>query len=130
MLFSATLASLQADGGAWTAQIGEDWSQGRATFGGMVAALGNEAMRRLVPADRPLRGLNVTFVGPVSPGPVDIQALVLRVGKAATIAQAHLISANAVAASMTAVYGLARPSSIVIHPAAAGAARKVEELPD
>jgi acyl-CoA thioesterase len=130
MLFSETLRSLRSSDAGWTAQIGEDWSQGRATFGGMVAALGNEAMRRLVPVDRPLRGLNVTFAGPVAPGTVDIQARVLRVGKAATIAQADLISANSVAASMTGVYGLARPTSIVIQPGAAESARDVNDLPD
>jgi acyl-CoA thioesterase len=64
MLLSQILASMQPANGGWTAIIGEDWSQGRATFGGLVSALGNEAMRRLVPVDRKLRSLQTTFVGP------------------------------------------------------------------
>jgi acyl-CoA thioesterase len=128
MLFSETLATLRSSGSAFTADVGDDWSQGRATFGGMVAALGNEAMRRRVPMDRPLRGLNVTFVAPVFPGLVHIDTRVLRVGKVVTIAQAELISADAVAATMTGVYGSARATSIVIEPARAGDAPRAEDL--
>jgi Thioesterase-like superfamily len=130
MLFSETLRSLKPSAAGWKADIGEDWSQGRATFGGLVAALGNEAMRQQVAADRPLRGLNVTFAGPVIAGAVDIDAQVLRVGGAATIAHANLSSANAIAATLTGVYGSARSTSITIAPAAAETACPVEDLPD
>jgi acyl-CoA thioesterase len=128
MLFSETFTTLRSSGSGFTADVGEDWSQGRATFGGMVAALGNEAMRRRVPNDRPLRGLNVTFVAPVFPGLVHIDTRVLRVGKVVTIAQAELISADAVAATMTGIYGSARATSIVIEPARAGDAPRAEDL--
>ncbi len=37
------------------------WGQGRATFGGLVAAMLYEAMRLKVPAGRPVRSLSVTF---------------------------------------------------------------------
>src|SRR5277367_1088139 len=98
MLFSQTLASIQASEKGWSAEIGDDWSQGRATFGGMVAALGNEAMRKLVPADRQLRGIDTVFVGPAFAGKVRIEAQVLRVGKIVTMACAKLWSADQVAA--------------------------------
>ncbi len=59
------------------------WAQGRASFGGLVAALQYEAMRAKVPADRPVRSLAVTFVGPVEPDvPVSFEVDVLREGKA------------------------------------------------
>ena len=48
--------------------IPAEWAQGRASFGGLVAALQYEALRAQVPADRPLRALAITFVGPVAPG--------------------------------------------------------------
>src|ERR1700738_25770 len=105
MLFSETLESVRPSGSGFTADVGEDWSQGRATFGGMVAALGNEAMRRLVPIERQLRGLETIFVGPAFAGTVQIQAEVLRIGKAVTIASARLWSDNKVAATLTGVYG-------------------------
>jgi acyl-CoA thioesterase len=130
MRFSETLGSLRPADSGFKADIGEDWSQGRATFGGLVAAVGNEAMRRSVPSDRHLRGLNVTFAAPVVPGVVDIETRVLRVGKVVTIAQAHLISAGSVAATMTGVYGAARETAVVIRPDAPQPAPAVEHLPE
>jgi acyl-CoA thioesterase len=129
MLFSETLASMQPLDRGWRAHIGEDWSQGRATFGGMVAALGNEAMRRLVPADRELRGLETTFVGPALAGEVRIEAEVLRVGKAVTIASARLWSDAKIAATLTGVYGSARATALSIAPTVAAGVRPVEGLP-
>jgi acyl-CoA thioesterase len=130
MLFSETLASMQPRDGGWRAVIGEDWSQGRATFGGMVAALGNEAMRRLVPADRELRGLDTTFVGPALAGEVSIDAEVLRVGRAVTIASARLWSDGKIAATLTGVYGAARVTALSLTPTVAAGVRPALELPE
>jgi acyl-CoA thioesterase len=130
MLFSETLASMQPSQQGWSVEIGEDWTQGRATFGGMVAALGNEAMRRLVPADRALRGLDTTFIGPVLAGTARIEAEVLRVGKAVTITQARLWSDDKIATTMTGIYGAARPVAIAISPQPIPVASRVEDLPD
>ena len=129
MLFSETLASIKPAGAQWSAEIGADWFQGRATFGGMVGALGNEVMRRIVPSDRELRGLEVTFVGPVLPGAVQLDAEVLRVGKAVTIAQATMRSAGQVATTLTGIYGKARASAISVAAPAAADAIDVKELP-
>jgi acyl-CoA thioesterase len=129
MLFSQTLASIRPQGKDWTATIGDDWSQGRATFGGMVAALGNEAMRRLVPADRPLRELETVFVGPAPAGLVRIEAEVLRVGKAVTVAVARLWSDDKIAAALSGIYGAARDSAIAIAATAAPGVPPVRELP-
>jgi len=128
MLFSETLASIEPRDDGWHAQVGSDWSQGRAIFGGMVAALGNEAMRFLVPADRPLRGLDVTFAGPVLAGGVRMQAEVLRVGKAVTIAQARLWSDGQTAATLTGIYGRARPVSLDLAPPPPLVVRSADEL--
>lgn len=130
MLFSETLQSLRPTDSGFSADIGEDWSQGRATFGGLVAAIGNEAMRRSVPMERQLRGLNVTFAAPVVPGVVDVETRVLRVGKVVTVAQADLISADTIAATMTGVYGAARLPSVVIRAEAPQAAPAAENLPE
>jgi acyl-CoA thioesterase len=130
MRFSQTLASLQAVDGGWSAVIGEDWSQGRATFGGMVAALGNEAMRRLVPPDRSLRGLDTTFVGPAPAGEVRIQAENLRVGKGVTVAYARLLSEGKIVATTTGIYGAERRSELSLAPAVAVGVPGPEDLPD
>jgi acyl-CoA thioesterase len=130
MLFSETLASLQPRDGGWRAVIGEDWSQGRATFGGMVAALCNEAMRRLVPADRELRGLDTTFVGPALAGEVSIDAEILRVGKAVTIARAKLWSEGKIAATLTGIYGAARATALSITPTVAAEVPAALDVPE
>jgi acyl-CoA thioesterase len=130
MLFSQTLASIQPRDSGWSAVVGEDWSQGRATFGGMVAALGNEAMRRLVPADRKLRGLETVFAGPAPAGAVRIEAEVLRVGKAVTIASARLWSADKIAATLTGTYGMARSTAISLLPPVPPGVPAVQTLPD
>lgn len=122
MQFSQTLASLieRTDGEpGLRAHVGADWAQGRASFGGIVAALGNEAMRRRVPADRLLRGLDITFVGPVPAGEIRLSSQILRTGRAVTIASSRLFSEGEVAATFTGVYGAARPSALVVEPTAA-----------
>jgi len=130
VLFSETLASMQPLSSGWRAHIGEDWSQGRATFGGMVAALCNEAMRRLVPADRELRGLDTTFAAPALVGEVSIDAEVLRAGKAVTIARSRLWSDGKIAATLTGIYGAARVTALSITPTVAAGVRAVEDLPE
>jgi len=109
----------RADGEpGYSAEVGADWAQGRASFGGIVAAFGNEAMRRIIPADRLLRGLDVTFVGPVLPGPIRLISEILRVGRAVTIATSRLYSKDEVAATFTGIYGAARPSALIVEPSA------------
>ena len=128
MGFSALLNSMSVEGAHLELTVGDDWLQGRATFGGLVAAAGNEAMRRLVPRDRPLRSLQTTFIGPAGPGKWRIMARVLRVGRAVTLAQCEIIDAEQIVATQVGVYGLARQSVVSIKPAAGPAPRPVEEI--
>jgi acyl-CoA thioesterase len=130
MLFSQILASMRADGAGYAAEITGDWLQGRAVFGGLAAALGNQAMRRLVPADRLLRGLEVTFVAPLVPGMVRIDTQVLRVGKSVNIAQARLFSADQLATTLTGIYGASRPAAISIEPQAPSGVPAADALQD
>ena len=63
--------------------IPTSWAQGRAGYGGLVAALVFAGMRDKVADARPVRSLAITFVGPVSPGEsMSVEAEVLREGKA------------------------------------------------
>jgi acyl-CoA thioesterase len=92
--------------------VTQDWLQGRSAFGGLQAAFGVAAMRRLVPADLPLRTLQMTFVAPVPVGTVRAAAQVLRVGKSATQVEASLLLGAQRAATLTAVFGAARSSRV------------------
>jgi len=130
MTFAETLASLESDGDAYTVRIDDTWAQGRATFGGLVAAAGNEALRQLVPRDRLLRSLQITFVAPAARGTWRIEARVLRVGKAVTLAHCEVHDKDQVAATIVGVYGMARPSAVRARPQRVSAARKIDELRD
>ena len=129
MQFSEILSSVVATGDSqFRITVSEDWGQGRATFGGLVAAAGNEAMRRLVAADRPLRSLQTTFVGPAGAGTWSMHARVLRVGKAVTLAHCDILDGDQVAAIQVGVYGLARSSLVTVKPSVTEAPRNIEEI--
>lgn len=128
MQFSEILASMNVVDEECHVTVSEDWLQGRATFGGLVAAVGNETMRRLVPPERPLRSLQTTFVGPASAGTWKIRARVLRVGKAVTLAQSEVIDGDQVAAVQVGVYGTARESAVVVKPARIDPPRTIDEI--
>jgi Acyl-CoA thioesterase len=128
MQFSEILDSISATGDECRVTVSDDWMQGRATFGGLVAAVGNEAMRKLVPRDRPLRSLQTTFVGPASAGTWRMRARVLRVGRAVTLAQCEVLDGEQVAAVQVGVYGMDRESAVLVKPAAVDPPRRVEEI--
>jgi acyl-CoA thioesterase len=130
MLFSEVLSSIKAVDGAFEAEIGDDWAQGRATYGGLIGAIGNETMRKLVPAERLLRALDVTFVGPAPAGKVSIRAEVLRTGKSVAIAQARIMSGAETVATMVGVYGLARPSVSKVEPKPQSGIRPAVDIQD
>lgn len=84
MTFAQLLEAL-ADSPRQEVTVPTGWAQGRAGYGGLVAALVYQGMRAKVPADRPVRSLAITFVGPVAPGEsMQVEAQVLREGKAVT----------------------------------------------
>lgn len=128
MQFSEILNSISVAGDDCQVTVTDDWLQGRATFGGLVAAVGNEAMRRLVPLDRPLRSLQTTFVGPATPGTWRARARVLRVGRAVTLAQCEVLDGDQVAAVQMGVYGMDRESAVLVKPAAVDPPRSVDEI--
>jgi acyl-CoA thioesterase len=128
MRFSEILDSISATGDEFQVTVSDDWMQGRATYGGLVAAAGNETMRKLVPRDRALRSLQTTFVGPAAAGTWRIRARVLRVGRAVTLAQCEILDGDRVAAVQVGVYGMDRESAVLVKPAAGDAPRRVGEI--
>lgn len=128
MHLSQILDSMRAEGTDCFVEVGEDWGQGRATFGGLVAAVGNEAMRRLVPRDRVLRSLQTTFVGPAPPGAWTLSTRVLRVGKAVSTTQCEINVDGEVAAVLVGVYGSARSTRVAVPLSGSPPLRSADEL--
>jgi len=113
------LQAMRVDGeGRVVAAVGDDWLQGRSLFGGVQAAIGWRAMRDLVPAQMPLRTLQMTFIAPIEQGEVVAQARVLRAGKNTMHVETRFGSGDATQAVMLCVFGSARESQVRRTPAA------------
>jgi acyl-CoA thioesterase len=117
VLFSHVLDTVRASDDAWTAEVTEDWAQGRTLFGGIQAALAVRAMRDLVPQSVPLRVLQTSFIAPVAPGKLRIEASVLRSGKSVTHVEARILDQGQTACLVVGVFGKSRQSIIELTPA-------------
>jgi len=128
--FADALKLSRTEPDRFTAEVDDTWMQGRAAFGGLVAALGLEAIRRRVGADRPPRSVHSAFAGPVGPGPVDVRTTVLRAGRSFSHVRAELVQDDTVRAQITAALGAPRPSALVVKPRPAPALTDAHRLPE
>ena len=112
-----------------TVEVEDGWTQGRAIFGGLTGALLVAAMKGrmrdlagstgqpvVVP---PLRSVTVSFIGPASTGPVEVEAEVLRVGSNVTQCRADVRQGDQLVASALAAFGRQRESALAVpsvHP--------------
>ncbi|WP_297834894.1 thioesterase family protein [Pseudomonas sp.] len=105
-----------------------EWGQGRACFGGLMAALQFEAMRAQVPADRPVRSLAITFVGPAAPGvPISFEVEVLREGKAVSQVLGRAMQDGQVMTIIQGSFGAPRASVISVQAEPAPSLKPVED---
>src|SRR5699024_4261554 len=129
-------------------EVDTGWTQGRAIYGGLTGALllasvkgrlreraGGDGVPPPPEAAEPppLRSLTVSFVGPATPGRVELQPEVLRVGKNVTQCQATMRQDGEVVAVALASFGRHRESALTVapsHPAPdLGAPDAVEAFP-
>lgn len=105
-----------------------EWGQGRASFGGLMAALQYEAMRLQVAEDRPVRSLAITFVGPAEPGlPIAFEVDVLREGKAVSTLLGRAMQNGQVMTLIQGSFGAPRESEIEVDSVAAPVFKSLEE---
>lgn len=98
--------------GPLTGALTDDWSQGRAGFGGAVAAMGLAAWHRRGGGQRPLRSLLVDFVRPTAPGPLTLQVCPLGEGRAMRHARVQVHQDGQCTAILTIVEGIDRDSPL------------------
>ncbi|WP_262692329.1 thioesterase family protein [Kordiimonas aestuarii] len=96
-----------------TATLTQGWTQGRATFGGLVAALLARGMMTSLDEVKTLRSLMVSFVGPAPVGAVGVRSEVLREGRNVTQATARLLDGDKVCAQAMAAFGSDRDTKAV-----------------
>ncbi|HLA32139.1 MAG TPA: thioesterase family protein [Pseudomonas sp.] len=114
MNFNDVMAAARVSA-APTVMIPERWGQGRATFGGLLAAVLFERITAQVAQDRPVRSVLLSFVAPVAPGAMEVQVEVLREGKGATQVQATAYQNDQACAVLLASFGGERESMLSVE---------------
>jgi acyl-CoA thioesterase len=116
--FADILDTLVTDNGRLMAQVPPDWMQGRTCYGGLLAALAVRALRVGLGVDAPLRRLDVSFIEPVSAGPVAFAPVRLRQGRYVTFAAVDVFQDGQLATRVMAVLGAARANDLEQVPVA------------
>lgn len=94
----------------------ETWSQGRAAFGGLVAAFASLGMKKELDPSPPLRSLMASFIAPLPPASLSVEATVQRQGRNVTQCSATVISEGKPALQALGVFGQARDGIRVDAP--------------
>lgn len=92
--------------------IPASWGQGRAAYGGLVAALLQTHLQQQQGEGRPLRAAHIAFIGPATVGDAILESRLLRAGKSALQAEVRLLQDNAVVATLQASFGADRTSQL------------------
>ncbi|WP_108125806.1 acyl-CoA thioesterase [Saccharospirillum mangrovi] len=111
MTLDELLAAALACGTQGQVSVPDSWGQGRSVLGGLSAAMAFAILREQIPAQRPLRALSVSFVGPLATEQdFGFQTQVLRSGKNVTQAEAKIVQGGQVCVALLASFGDARDS--------------------
>lgn len=126
MTFSTLLQAVRSNPA--NVVIPDAWGQGRASFGGLVAALVYEAMNAQVDAGRPVRSLAITFVGPAAPDvPISFEAEVLREGRAVSQVLGRAVQNGQVVTLIQGSFGASRDSIISVDAEPAPQVKPAED---
>ncbi|MGE8060020.1 acyl-CoA thioesterase [Pseudomonas sp. NPDC089547] len=93
--------------------IPPSWAQGRAAFGGLMAAMVYETMRLKLTDGRPVRSLAISFVAPAAADvPIRFEVEVLREGKAVSTLLGRAVQDGQVVTLVQGNFGAGRPSVV------------------
>lgn len=106
----------QVKQGEMRVTIGADWGQGRAAFGGIVAALVYQAMLAAKENLPPVKSLQISFIGPVKVDePLELLTEVLRQGKSVSQVMGRGIQNGQTQVTVIGSFGHSRESAINVH---------------
>ncbi|MFJ4433711.1 acyl-CoA thioesterase [Pseudomonas sp. NPDC089395] len=95
--------------------IPANWAQGRAAFGGLMAAMVYQTMRQKLSDNRPVRSLAISFVAPATPDvPIRFEVEVLREGKAVSTLLGRAVQEGQVVTLVQGNFGAGRPSVVEV----------------
>jgi len=115
-LENALLLTPRGDEVSWDGAIPEEWSQGRACFGGVLLAIAARACDSLVEQERSLRSVNVTYVAPAAPGPIVVKVEKIREGGSVTHFGCRILQNEKTVTLFALAYGLIREGCLSIPP--------------
>lgn len=127
--FFELIASLCKEGETFTADVSNDWLQGRTTYGGLSAALCVAAAQQELGLSQPLRSAQFVFLGPVA-GQVRLKLARLRTGKHSTFMAVDLTGEDGLAVRATLVFGASRPGTQPVRRVLAPPAESPDTCPD
>ncbi|MGY4493298.1 acyl-CoA thioesterase [Pseudomonas sp. TE3610] len=105
-----------------------EWAQGRAGYGGLMAALLFEALQAKVGKGQPVRSLAITFVAPAPLlAPISFQVEVLREGKSVVTLLGRAVAEGGTVTLMQASFGAPRESMIDVPAEPAVALKPLAE---
>ncbi|MGX1022806.1 acyl-CoA thioesterase [Pseudomonas sp. Y3 TE3536] len=126
MNFTELLDAVRAN--AESVTVPPTWAQGRAAFGGLMAAMVYEAMRLKLTDDRPVRSLAISFVAPAAADvPIRFEVDVLREGKAVSTLLGRAVQEGQVVTLVQGNFGAGRPSVVDIPAQPAFAMKPLEQ---
>lgn len=102
---------LKSDGPGFLTEIPQDWTQGRTTFGGLLAAVAIRGLQTGAQG-RPLRSFLMDYVSPTAPGPLTVEVEVLRVGRSLLHTRATLAQEGQMRAVLLGAFGEARDTKL------------------
>lgn len=118
-----------ASSGIYAGELSEDWYQGRAVYGGLVAGIMANAMGAEAGDGRSLRTLHATFCAPATAGPAEVRTEIVRKGRSIAFVRARLERDGTPLAIATGTFARRRTSTLAIE-AARRPLRAVEEVED
>lgn len=101
-------------GNADQVEIPAGWGQGRATFGGLIAALMQTHLENTLAGVRPLRSATIALISPASPGPLTLKSELIRQGKSVLQAECRAIQGEHTIAILLATFGDSRTSLLQV----------------
>ena len=123
MQFAQILAEHSPESG----RIPEGWKQGRATYGGLTAAMLYNSLEQILPDPRPVVWVSISLIGPSDPGPVTLVPRILRQGKNVIQGECHMYQQGEAVAALQASFGARRDSDVRVTPAPAPAFPEPEQ---
>ncbi|MFP3863007.1 thioesterase family protein [Pseudomonas capeferrum] len=126
MNFTQLLEAVRAN--PESVSVPASWAQGRAAFGGLMAAMVYEAMCLKLADDRPVRSLAISFVAPAAADvPIRFEVDVLREGKAVSTLLGRAVQEGQVVTLVQGNFGAGRSSEVEVPAKAAVAMKPLEQ---